>query len=237
MKHYSRHLAFIADNPNVYTVLTGDLVESSLKTSKGDIYRQVGTPQDQRDWQIEQLLPIKDKILGVCTGNHCERINKEVGIDVSKDIAQALGVPYRREGILLKIAFGDRRNHTIGRKWAYWCYATHGYGGARTNAAKAVKVERTSTWVHADFYMMSHDHVVNVANTVYLMPDERAFADKKTGFKTGKITAHTKKLVKTNAFLMWGDYAEMGGFPPTSLETPYVKLVGVGKKKSVRVES
>lgn len=237
LKHYSRHLAFIADNLNVYTVLMGDLIESSIKTSKGDIYRQVGTPQDQRDWQIEQLLPIKDKILGSVIGNHEERVYKEVGIDISADIAAALGVPYRAEGVMLKVCFGSRVAEHKERKWTFFGYCTHGYGGARTAAAKAVKVERTSTYIHSDFYIMSHDHVVNAANAVYLMPDERAYLDAKTGFKMGKVTAHTKKLLKSNSFLMWGGYAEIGGFPPTSLETPFVRLSGSGEKKIVRIES
>jgi len=34
---------------------------------------------------------------------------------------------------------------------------------ANPKSAKAVKVERASTWIDADTYAMSHDHVVNVA--------------------------------------------------------------------------
>jgi len=237
LKHFSRHMAYIADTPNAYTILTGDLLESDLRTSKGDIYKQVGSPQNQRDWIIEQLLPIKDKILGCTSGNHEDRIYDQVGVDLSKDIAEALGVPYRNEGILLKLQFGNLSERHEGRKWAYTCYATHGYGGARTSGGKAVKIERTSTYVHADFYLMSHDHVVNAANAVYLMPESQAYWNKDSGFMTGSVTAHVKKLVKTNAFLMWGGYAERGGFPPTSLETPFVKLAGTGDQKSVRIES
>ena len=173
IKHFMRTVDFIRTNEDCYCFLNGDMCESSIRTSKGDIFRQVGTPQDQRDWVIEQLLPIQHKVLGVCTGNHEERINKETGVDISKDIASALGVPYRAEGMLYKLSFGDGNNSHSGKPFVFWHYMSHGYGGARTKSAKAVKVERMSTWIHADFYTMSHDHVVSVAPDIYLMPDNR----------------------------------------------------------------
>ena len=106
----------------------------------------------------------------------------------------------------------------------FWGYFTHGYGGARTKAAKAVKVERLSTWIHADWYAMSHDHVVNVAPDIYLMPDNRGTMSE-DGFLSGKVSAHREMLIKTNAYLKWGGYAEFGGFPPSDLTTPLIKLL------------
>ncbi len=182
----------------------------------------------QRDDMIKFLTPIKDKILGMTTGNHEARIKE---VDISKDIAKALNVPYRPEGILLKISFGDFNNRTPGKPYTYWGYATHGYGGARTKSAKAVKVERLSTWIHADFYVMSHDHVANVAPDIYLIPDPRGTPDTKTGFTMGKISAHRKMLVKSGAFLYWGGYSEAGGFPPVDLSQPVITLSGESKPR------
>jgi len=212
----------------MYTVLNGDMCESTIKSSKGDIFRQVGTPQDQRDWTIDQWEPLKDKVLAVTMGNHELRIYNETGIDICADIAKALGVPYRAEGLLLRVVFGSGNSRHCNKPYSYTGYFTHGYGGARTNSAKAVKVERTAASVHADFYVMSHDHVVNAARVVYLIPDTRTHIDK-DGFEVSQVTAHRKMLVKSNAFLKWGGYSEMGGFPPVDLETPIIKLAGRGK--------
>lgn len=231
-KHFNRTIKTVVDTPNLFVVLNGDLCESSLRTSKGEIYKQVGSPKEQRDWMIDKLKPIKHKILGCTRGNHEDRIYKETSIDICEDIAKALEIPYRAEGILLKISFGNYRSY---RPYTYWGYVTHGYGGARTKAAKAVKVERVATWIHADFYAMSHDHVVNVAPDVYLMPDPRT-RESEDGFLVGTVTAHRKMLIKTNAFLKWGGYAEAMGFPPVDLETPIIKLIGEGKKPQVKVE-
>jgi hypothetical protein len=224
MKHFARSINFIRDNDDVYGVANGDLLEAVLRSSLGDVHTQKRTPQQQRDDMTDMLMPIKKKLLGMTTGNHEFRIYRETGIDVSQDIAKALGIPYRPEGILLKISFGHGNNRMADKPYVFWCYSTHGYGGARTKAAKAVKAERASTWVHSDLTAISHDHVVNVAPDTYLMPDDRGHEDD-NGFITGKIVAHRKMLVKTNAYLKWGGYSEQGGFPPTDLTTPVIMLL------------
>jgi len=235
-RHFMETLKYIAETPSAFAICNGDLCESSIRTSKGEIFKQVGSPQDQRDWMIKQLKPIKHKILGMTTGNHEARIYNEVGIDISKDIADALGVPYRPEGMMVKISFGSGNNSHDDRQYVYWGYATHGYGGAKTKSAKAVKVERTATWIHADFYIMSHDHVVNVAPDVYLLPDPRTSNQtdedgNETGFTIGRVTAHRKMLIKSNAYMKWGGYAEQLGFPPSDLSTPLITLHGTNKKR------
>jgi len=233
-KHLERTLSFL-NRPNVRAVLNGDLCESTLKTSKGEIFKQVGSPEDQRDAMSEILYPYRDKFLGAVDGNHENRIWNEAGIHIVRDIAKNLGIPYRPEGLLHKISFGNGNNNVNGRPFVFWLYQTHGYGGARTTSAKAIKVERTSTYIHADCYLMSHDHVVNTAPAVYLIPDPRTRAEKaqtkdteewyETGHRVGRVKAHRKMLVKTNAYLRWGGYSEMGGFPPTDLATPLIKML------------
>jgi len=228
-RHFMRTLNFL-EKPTAYTFLNGDLCESALRTSKGEIYKQVGSPEDQRDQMIEWLYPYREKILGLVDGNHENRIWMDAGIHIIRDIAKALGVPYRPEGLLHKVSFGDGNKFIKGKPFVFWFYQTHGYGGARTKSAKAVKVERTASWIHADFYAMSHDHVVNVAPDVYLMPDPRTRSEKdvkgnETGFRVGRVSAHRKMLVKTNAYLKWGGYSEFGGFPPVDMATPLIKLL------------
>ena len=232
--HFKKTLDLLA-LPEYYTILNGDLCESALKSSKGDIYHQSASPQEQRDWVIAQFMPYKNKILGITAGNHEARILNETGIDICKDIAAALHVPYRPEGILIKIQFGGGNNRVPTQPYTYYCYATHGYGGARTKSAKAVKVERLSTWIHADFYIMSHDHVVNIAPDIYLMPDNRGSINS-NGFLSGAITAKRKMLIKSNAYLKWGGYSEMGGFPPVDLDSVIIRLSGEGSPK-VNVEA
>ena len=227
-KCFKEHLRAVTETAHMFTVFNGDLCESTIKSSKGDIFQQVGTPQDQRDWTIEQWYPVRHKVLAMTMGNHEARIYNETGIDICADIAKALGVPYRPEGLVLRIHFGSGNDRHPEKPYVYTGYFTHGYGGARTNSAKAVKVERTSTFMHCNFYCMSHDHVTNAAPVVYLTPDSRSHVNEQ-GFEVSRVKAHRKILVKSNAFLKWGGYAEMGGFPPVDMETPIITLAGEGR--------
>ncbi len=233
--HFMRTLKFL-ERPNTFGFGNGDLCESTLRTTKGEIYKQIGSPEDQRDQMSEWLYPYREKILGLVDGNHENRIWQEAGIHIIRDIARNLGVPYRPEGLLHKVSFGKGNNSMPNRPFVFWGYQTHGHGGARTKSAKAVKVERTATFIHADFYAMSHDHVVNVAPDVYLLPDPRTRAEKnrkgeETGFRIGRVIAHRKMLIKTNAYLKWGGYAEFLGFPPSDLATPLIRLLTPKSKR------
>lgn len=231
----------LLEKPSYYGLVNGDMMECVIKSSKGDIATQRETPQKQAKWLTKQLMPYKKKLLGMTMGNHEKRVYDAVSHDYCSDIAEALGIPYRPEGLILKISFGNNNKGVDGRPYVYWSYMTHGYGGARTKAAKAVKVERVSAWMPTmDFIIMSHDHVVNVAPEVCLETDPRTKAEvdnegKETGFMVGKVVAHRKMLIKSNAHLKYGGYSEMLGFPPVDLSTPVIKLAGTGKPK-VRVE-
>ena len=183
-------------------------------------------------------MPIRDKILGMCPGNHETRISNEAGHDPIKKMAEELGVPYDPDGIIVGFSFGNKNHDVDGKPWFYMVDSTHGYGGARTKSAKAVKVERQGQFMRADVHTMAHDHVVNVAPDVGLEPDMRrnpqrfAEGDHKgelTGFVTGKVTARRKMLIKTNAFFKWGGYGRRLGFSPVDMVSPTILFSGEEK--------
>jgi len=217
-------LEFIAHNENCYCLLNGDLCESAIRASKGDIYQQVGSPDDQKKQIVKWLLPLKGKVLGMTTGNHENRIADTAGTDISDYIAERLEVPYKPEGMLYKLSFGDGNNHMANKPFVFWLYMTHGYGGARTKAAKAVKAERLSHWQLADIFAMSHDHEVNVAPSVRFEADPRG-SEIANGFVSGVVREKRIMLIKTNAFVKFGGYAERGGFGPSDLSTPIIHLL------------
>ena len=163
------------------------------------------------------------------TGNHEARIADVAGTDISAYIAERLEVPYRAEGMLYKLSFGDGSNHTKGRPYVFWLYMTHGYGGARTRGAKAVKVERLSHWQLADVFCMSHDHEVNVAPLVRFVADPRG--TEQGSFISGAVTEKRIMLIKSNAYVKFGGYAESGGFAPSDLSTPIINLLSPASPK------
>ena len=224
VKHFLRTVDFIKSKENCYCMLNGDMVESAIRTSKGEIYQQAVSPDDQMRQVTDWLMPIKDKVLGMTTGNHEMRIADLTGVDISRYIAEKLEVPYRPEGMLFKSSFGGGNSGHPGKPFVFWSYITHGFGGAKTKGAKAVKAERLSHWQVADVFAMSHDHEVNVAPSVRFTADPRGVMSKE-GFLTGLVREHRVMLVKTNAYVKFGGYAEMGGFSPSDLSTPIIHLL------------
>uniref|UniRef100_A0A6M3LJ42 Hint domain-containing protein n=1 Tax=viral metagenome TaxID=1070528 RepID=A0A6M3LJ42_9ZZZZ len=177
-KHFNEQIDYILNVPEAYTVLNGDLVECVTRFSKGDIHKKIGTAGDQRDYMIEKLMPIKHKILAVTQGNHEARIED---VDVSKDIAKALGVYYRAEGAMVKISFGGGNSGHPEKPYVYWGYCTHGHGGARTKSSKAVKVERLAAWLHADFYCLHPQTKVLKGNLTWVELGEIKVGDELIG--------------------------------------------------------
>lgn len=223
-----KSLDYIKNKPEAFAILVGDLCESVVCGSKGDMFTQKLSPQAQRDRVIDDLLPLKDKVIGATSGNHEDRIYERTGIDITADIAKALNVPYDPDGIFLRVAFGDRFCRKANEPFMYWIYATHGYGGARTKAAKAVKVERTAQFVRCDVAMMAHDHDANIAPAEMLEPDEHHI-HQDNGWTKGNVKAHRTLLVKCSAFLKWGGYSRKRGFAPSTLIAPTVLLGGQEK--------
>jgi hypothetical protein len=224
LKHFQRTIDFIKNHDDVFAALNGDLLECATKSSKGNVYRQVQSPKQQRDDIIDILKPVKHKLVGMTTGNHELRL-QDADADFSEDIAKALEIPYRPAGMFYKLTFGRGNSSHDSKPYTFRGYWTHGYGGARTKSAKAVKAERLSAFTVSDFYAMSHDHDVNVAFLVKLQQDERGYKSQYEGFTQGKVSASRAVLIKTNAYLKWGDYSEMGGFMPSDLETPVLLLL------------
>jgi hypothetical protein len=224
LNHFRRTIKFIQSNDDVFAALNGDLLECVTRNSKGNVYGQVLSPRTQRDDVIDLLMPIKTKLVGMTTGNHELRL-QDADADFSEDISRALGIPYRPAGMFYKLSFGDGNRNIKGKPYTFRGYWTHGYGGARTKSAKAVKAERLSAFTVSDFYGMSHDHDVNIAFMIKLDQDERGFPSDYEGFIRGKVTASRAILLKTNAYVKWGDYSEIGGFSPSDLETPVLLLL------------
>lgn len=223
-----RSVDYIHQKREAYAILGGDLCESVVLGSKGDIFNQKLTPHGQMDSIIEELLPIKHKILGATGGNHEQRIYERVGFDITELIAKQLGCPYDPDGIFLKVMFGNNCARVPGQRFSYWVYVSHGYGGARTRSAKAIKAERLASYIVADVVAMAHDHDANIAPYEVLEPDPRSH-NGNGGFIKGKVRAHRTLLVKASAYLKWGGYSRSKGYAPSTLISPAVLLGGETK--------
>lgn len=107
-----RTITYVKDTPDCYVIVNGDMINNALKTSKSDIYNDIMSIEDQQEYLIELLNPIKDRILYMCSGNHEYRTHLAAGINPLKYVARELGLSKDSfsdyESYLLTIEFGTR---------------------------------------------------------------------------------------------------------------------------------
>lgn len=204
---------YINNTPNSYILINGDLIDGVNRTSKGDIFRQLYSPDEQVDRVVKMLTPVKDKILAAISGNHEKRAD---GHDYMREIARRLSVNHHPIATLLELRVGQKKNN---KPYTYTIYATHGYGGGATKGAKANKLERYSNVIVSDVLIVSHYHESITANRIFAIPD----------LYNKRVITKKQKLVLTSAWCDYGDYGMTHGFPPSAIELP--ELVFYGEEK------
>jgi len=144
--------------PNAFIILCGDLLNNNILGSVGNMFEDDMTPSEQKKWLREKLMPIKNKILAVVSGNHDSRNRKVADCDPVEDICDYLGISklYQPIEAFVKITFG--KCGTGANKQMYGIYMTHGNGGGKMVGASLNNIERLAMSVSADIFVMGHVH-------------------------------------------------------------------------------
>lgn len=234
IKRLFARIDYVKNTPNAYCILNGDILDNATKTSIGDVYMQEFNPMEQLRKAVEMFSPIKDKILCITHGNHENRTYKKEGINLSRLIANQLGLEdrYSPTSAVLFIRFGKMTNghkETNGsgnvRKVCYTIYTLHGSGGGRKEGAKAIRLADMASIIDTDIYIHSHTHLPMVMKQAFHRIDT----------KNSKVSLVDKLFVNTAANLKYGGYGEAGEFKPSSMETPIIYLNGNKKEFNARL--
>lgn len=219
LKLFKDTIREIKEEPNTYTIINGDILNVALKNSKSDVYRDILTPDEQIDVACEYFEEISDKILVYHGGNHERRTAKEAGIDISKHIAERLGIEdrYARDMWYLFLQFGKCRR---GREVQYTIGGYHGSAGGRKGGGKINRLIDMSTIFIADLFVIGHGHKLIITDGTIIVPDEqhKVLVEKELNY------------LMTNSFLKYGDYGASGGYTPNSRSTSEVLLDGKVKR-------
>lgn len=228
LKRLLERIEYVKNTPNAYCIMNGDILDNATRTSIGDTYTQEFNPMEQLHRATEFFSPIKDKILCITHGNHENRTYKKEGINLSRLIADQLGLSdrYTPTSAVLFIRFGkDSRGfkETNGsgkvRKICYTIYALHGSGGGRKEGAKTIRLADMASIIDTDIYIHSHTHLPIVMKQAFHRIDPR----------NSTVALVDKLFVNTAANLNYGGYGEAGAFKPSSKETPVIYLDGSKK--------
>lgn len=211
----------VLSQPNNFVIIGGDLLNMALKNSKSDVYGERFTPDEQIDWAVEFLKPIKDRILGAVPGNHEARMKRDTSIDPMRTVMKDLGLKHlycpASAIVWLRVGKGERQ-------MPYSLYFYHGSGGGSTVGGKLNGVAKLEQSFDSDVYFAGHTHIVGAFQLDFTRRDDR--------HNNASMVTHT--FVNSNAFVLWHDsYGEGMGMRPTSLSYPKVTLFS--NKRRVQV--
>lgn len=222
----------VRTSENTFAIILGDICNNSTKTSVGDVYEEQLTPMQQVQKAVTMFEPIKDKILGITSGNHERRSYKTDGIDLVYFLASELGLSDRYDYCagLMFVRFGTAQKRgnieANKRKQCYTIYFTHGDGnGGRTIGGKSNGLQRRGQIVDADIIITGHTHTpVSFRDCFY-----------RVDYQNSSVQKKEQLFVNASATLDYEEYAELYGMKPSSIVSPVLVLDGVVKHSHVEM--
>lgn len=121
---FKQWIDMVKNDPNGAVVIIGDMMNMGLRNSKSNVYEENLSPMEQKELCYELLLPIADKIIGGCSGNHEYRAVKEVGMNPLYDVFCRLRIEdrYRENACFIKLTVGKQGKNPN----TYGVVLTHG---------------------------------------------------------------------------------------------------------------
>lgn len=222
-KSFYKTLDWIQEN-ECFVILMGDYGECiNAKDPRHDynaLDSDYATPDKQYRKTLEDLEPIKDKVLFMLDGNHESSFWRRHNHNYTAWVAHDLGVPYLGISGYLLFKFWRKTGKGYSRR-TLEAYAHHGYAGGRT-AGYQVKVihDMKKVFPSAHMYLMGHNHQLGEA-----LPRTYLYVDK----RTEQIRAFTQHFFFTGSYIKGhekgrGSYVEARAYPPTMIGSPVIEV-------------
>jgi hypothetical protein len=179
MKFIREHIRRLKEDPNGRGIYLGDGGECVTTSSKGDIYKQLLSPQQQVDVLVEEVFaPVKDKLLFGIRGNHGNRVYKETGLSFDKNLCHRLGIPY--------LGVSTFANITVNRS-SYDAFFHHGADSGTSMQSKITKAEKFNSFINADALFTAHSHACIELHPYALLSADNANCRVETKLRHGYV--------------------------------------------------
>lgn len=211
------YIKWVKNQNNAYVVLMGDLINDATLDSPSNPFQQNMNLNEQIETVVNYFKPIKNKIIGSITGNHCERLEKYCGYNPNISICDRLGIFYfGYDGIIIFRMGCHGKNGMKHPRASFTGYIHHSTGGGATVGGKMNRVEMLRRVVcDADFYASGHNHMLGCVHTGIF----------KINPTTEKVEWLRQMIVDTGGYLNYEDsYANMKQLPPVKLGSPKIRL-------------
>lgn len=178
-----KHLQWVADTPNVFSFLGGDMFEN-ITPGESKMGHTPTSPEEQVLNVTKKFAKIQHKLLFSIPGNHEDRTMKNSGMSSARRLADNLKVPYFTDYCFANVKW---RNQT------FRFLAHHGAGGATTAGAQRNAARKELTWFKPDVLITGHLHNPLV-DLVYTLDIDQ---------KTGRLFEKTCLVVICPAYLKY----------------------------------
>lgn len=221
----------VAETPNTYLVLGGDLIDNGTKSGLTNVFRATMYPSQQKKEMAKILEPVKDRILCILPGNHERRSGKDADDDPCYDIAAKLDIEhlYRENIAFVKIQLGVQEYESGLRtksecRPTYVLAVTHGSGGGILTGASVNKGERFGYVIDGmDALIVGHTH------KPFSTQPGKIYIDK----RNNQISVKPFKVICATSWLKYGGYAAQKMLLPASHCLNMLTLSGKTKKMTV----
>ena len=169
----------IAADPFALWVGMGDYMEAIAPNDPrfdigiiADWVEKTNVAESERKWVRDLFMPIKDKCLGLLTGNHEETVRLKNNQDVYLDLCRDLDVPRLGYSCFIWLLFERMRENIKWDTQGFVCHFEHGSGAAQTEGGKMMRLKKTLDYFDADIYGMGHLHDIKTLTSPRLGIDK-----------------------------------------------------------------
>lgn len=195
---FEQWVEMVKRDPNGAVVIIGDMMNMGLRNSRSNVYEEVLSPMEQKELCYELLLPIADKIIAGCSGNHEYRAVKEVGMNPLYDVFCRLRIEdrYRENACFIKLTVGKQGKNP------------NTYGVVLTHGTAKSKDENWNLAVDGcDCFISGHTHIADHAPKGKIRMD----------LSHNKVKLVDYQQVVVMPFQRYGGYAVRGKYLPNTL--------------------
>lgn len=227
-KQWESFCQSLKDTPDTYIILGGDLINNSTRCSVANPFDEILRPREQKIRMVENLTPIKDRILCAVSGNHEARTTKDTDQDITYDIMSKLDLEdvYRENACFMKIGIGTRTNKPKQPVVSYNFCVTHGAGGGIYTGATVNRNERFGNIIDGlDCLIVGHTHKGTVTKPSKIVIDPQ----------NNKVSMKSYTVISMVSWLNYGGYAMKKMLLPAETCTPQKLKLTMRKDKRIEV--
>lgn len=188
----------ILSKPNAMVAFVGDLIENIVPNSRGDIFSQRYTPQEQQDFIVSVFRQFEGRIACVVDGNHeYNRSTRMCGLFPLFSACCIAGIEplYRSAYAVIDLGIGNIGNR-MSRAVGFVCHR-----------AKELKAFSSVDALEGfDFMLTGHDHDPKDHARMHITYDRQR----------REIGTRSVEFVNCGSFLTFGGYGARNGYRPQS---------------------